>query len=81
MAQCECLAFELGLQKIVLERKKSFKLKLRKNSHKVIVDYCYKSPVALQVTAKEVMTFFIFLEISTISGYITRFPRSLPEKW
>ena len=31
-AQCECLASEFGLRKIVLQKKKYFKLKLRENS-------------------------------------------------
>ena len=32
-AQCECLASEFGLRKIVLQKKKSLKLKLRENSN------------------------------------------------
>ena len=38
--------------------KKIFWLKLLKNSHEVMVDNCYKSRVALQVTARKVMIFF-----------------------
>ena len=57
--QCECLASEFGLRKIVLQKKKCLKLKLRENSHEVMVDNCYKSLVTLQVAAKEVMTFFV----------------------
>ena len=38
-----------------------------------MVDNCYNSREALQVTAREVMTFFLS-EISTILGYMTRFP-------
>ena len=62
----------------------NFLPKLRKCCHEEMVDNCYKSPVALhlQLTAKKVMTFFavktkkffIFLQISTISDYITLFP-------
>ena len=54
------------------KEKKPFKLKLRENSHEVMFDNCFKSRVLLKVTTREVMT--LFLEISTISGYITRFP-------
>ena len=32
VAQCECLASEFGVRKIVLQKKKSFKLKLREKS-------------------------------------------------
>ena len=42
------------------KEKKSFKLKLRETSHEVMVGNYYKSRVALQVTAREVMTFFLF---------------------
>ena len=45
---------------------------LAKCCHEATIDNCYKSRVALQVTAREVITFF--LEISTISDYITQFP-------
>ena len=45
-------ASQFGLQNIVLQ-KKSFNLKLHENSHKVIIDNCYKSRVALQVMAIE----------------------------
>ena len=60
------------------KEKESFKLKLRENSHEVMADYYHNLPVALQVTAREVMTFF--LKISTISGYITRFPEIVAPK-
>ena len=53
------------------KEKKIFELKLRENSHEVMVDNYYKSRVALQVAAREVINFF--LEISTVSDYIPRF--------
>ena len=56
----------------VLYTDTNFLPKLRKCCDEVMVDNCYKSRVALQVTAREVMN--IFLKISTILGYITRFP-------
>ena len=77
VAQCECQASEFGLRKIVLQIK-SFKLKFRENSHRVMVDKCYKSWVALHVSAREEITFF--LEISTFSNYITRFPEIVARK-
>ena len=76
MAQCECLASEFGLRKIVLQKKKTFSLKY---CHGGMIDNCYKSRVALQVTAREVMT-FCFLDIITISGYITRFSEIVARK-
>ena len=76
--QCECPASKFGLQKIGLQDKKIFKLKLRENGHEIAIDNCFKSRVALQVTAREVMTFF--LEICTISDYITRFPKIVARK-
>ena len=71
MAWCECLTPNLVFEKLFSKRKKSSKLKLRENIHEVTVNNLCKSQVALQVTAREVTIFF--LEISTISGYITRF--------
>ena len=70
---CRCTA---SLFK-VLYADTNFLPKLRKCCHEEMVDNCYKSQVALhlQVTAKKVMTFFIFLQISTISDYITLFPK------
>ena len=53
------------------KEKKCVELKLRENSHEVGVDNRCKSRVALQGAARKVMIFF--LEISTNSGYITRF--------
>ena len=46
----------------------NFLPKLKKCCHEVTIDNSYTSRVALQVTAREAMTFL--LKISTISGYI-----------
>ena len=42
----------------LFSKKNMFDLKLRENSHDVMVDNCYKYWVELQVAAREVMTFF-----------------------
>ena len=52
------------------KEKKSFKLKLRKNSNEEMVDNCGKSRVALQVMAREIMLHFGLQH--TISGYRCR---------
>ena len=68
----------------VLHAETKFLPKLKKCCHEEMVDNCYKSRVALhlQVTAKEVMTFFYFFADQhhfelhhTISG------SRCPEKW
>ena len=59
VAQCECLASEFDLRKIVLQKKKILELKLRANSHEVMVNNCYRSRVALQVSMRGVIFFFL----------------------
>ena len=52
------------------ERKKSFEvLKLRENSHEIMVDKLDKSRAALQFTARELMIPFFFKKTSTVLGY------------
>ena len=62
---CRCAA---SLYK-VLYTHTNFLPKLRKYCHEVMVNICCKSLVAVQVMAREIINFF--LEISTISSYIT----------
>ena len=82
MAQRECLASELGLRKIALQKKKSFKLKLRENSHKVMLDNCYK--VAGGITGygargNDLFSFF-FWRSAPFRAISHDFQRSLPGK-
>ena len=52
----------------------NFLPKLRKCDYEIKVNICCKSRVALQITERELMTFF-FSEISIILGCIKRFPK------
>ena len=82
VAQRESLASKFELRKIVLQKKKCFKLKLRENSHEVMVNTCNKARVVLQVAAREAITFFFPLEISTISGMHHTISRDrCPKQW
>ena len=62
----------------VLYTDTNFLPKLRKCCHEVMVNNCYKSRAALQVTVREVKTFFS--ETSTISSYITRFSEIVAQR-
>ena len=56
----------------------NFLPKSRECCHEVMVNNCCKSQVALQITARKIMTFF--LEISIISGSIKRFPKTFAQR-
>ena len=68
-------------EKLFSKRNTFFKLKLREFSHEVRVDNCCKSRVALEVTAREVMTFFSFGDQHHFELHHTIFGDRCPEKW
>ena len=64
----------LSFEKLFSKRKKCFKLKLRENSHEVMVNTCNKARVVLQVAAREVITFFFLWISAPFRVCITQFP-------